>query len=231
MSLHHLWLEVTGAVFLVDGARIGRHASVREYGKYHAGQLERRARGGCSLFTLTFAWFGVSSFWRVAARANGNESGVSDAQPIRESCSGPMEKLKSPPESRQTSKPPLTFRSNRSTPLPISRAPTTKAKLAIPGNIPSRAAFRPPCTAVASGPCVSTPAWATPRNRTSATNICWPTAPRVSRWRSICRRRSAWIPITRWRWAKSARSESRSIPSKTCSGCSMASNSRRFRHR
>jgi hypothetical protein len=40
-------------------------ATVKEYGKYHAGQagLGRVAVAIC--FTVTFAWFGVSSFWRV----------------------------------------------------------------------------------------------------------------------------------------------------------------------
>ena len=45
----------------------------------------------------------------------------------------------------------------------------------------TRAACKPRCTAAACGPCGNTPAWATPRNRTSATNICSPTAPRGSR--------------------------------------------------
>jgi hypothetical protein len=66
--LHLLWLEVTGAVFLAMSA-MGGVALAREYVKYEAG----RATAGRVLiaiaFTLTFAWFGVSSFWRVRRKA------------------------------------------------------------------------------------------------------------------------------------------------------------------
>ena len=65
---HLLWLEVTGAVFLAMAA-MGGVAMAREYMKYEAG----RATAGRVLiavgFTLTFAWFGVSSFWRVRRKA------------------------------------------------------------------------------------------------------------------------------------------------------------------
>ncbi|MFZ0959210.1 MAG: hypothetical protein WAN60_22915 [Candidatus Sulfotelmatobacter sp.] len=61
---HVLWLEVTGAVFLFM-AVFGGFALAREYTKYQAGH----ATAGRVLiavgFTLAFAWFGVSSFWRV----------------------------------------------------------------------------------------------------------------------------------------------------------------------
>ena len=63
--LHQLWLEVTGLVFLVI-ATIGVVAGMREYAKYqsnHAIGPGRLALAIC--FTLTFAWFGLSSFWRV----------------------------------------------------------------------------------------------------------------------------------------------------------------------
>jgi hypothetical protein len=62
--LHQLWLEVTGIVFLIMALSFAG-ASVKEYGKYHAGQagLGRVASAIC--FAVTFAWFGVSSFWRV----------------------------------------------------------------------------------------------------------------------------------------------------------------------
>lgn len=62
---HQLWLEVTGFTFLALAA-IGGIAGFREYAKYQAGQAEGLARvilAAC--FTATFAWFGVSSFWRV----------------------------------------------------------------------------------------------------------------------------------------------------------------------
>lgn len=62
--LHQLWLEITGVIFLIMALSFAG-ATVREYGKYHAGQvgLGRVAIAIC--FTVTFAWFGVSSFWRV----------------------------------------------------------------------------------------------------------------------------------------------------------------------
>jgi hypothetical protein len=62
---HQLWLEVTGFTFLVL-AVIGGIAGVREYAKYQAGETPGPGRiilAAC--FTVTFAWFGVSSFWRV----------------------------------------------------------------------------------------------------------------------------------------------------------------------
>ena len=60
-----LWLEVTGFTFLVL-AVIGGIAGFREYVKYQAGEAPGPGRmilAAC--FTVTFAWFGVSSFWRV----------------------------------------------------------------------------------------------------------------------------------------------------------------------
>lgn len=64
-AARQLWLEVTGFTFLVL-AFIGGVAGFREYAKYQAGLADGPARvilAGC--FTLTFAWFGLSSFWRV----------------------------------------------------------------------------------------------------------------------------------------------------------------------
>jgi hypothetical protein len=68
--LHQLWLEVTGFTFLALAA-IGAMAGVREYGKYQAGHASGPGRlilAAC--FTISFAWFGVSSFWRVSKRAS-----------------------------------------------------------------------------------------------------------------------------------------------------------------
>jgi hypothetical protein len=66
--LHQLWLEATGFVFLAIAAA-GAFEGFREYGKYHAG-LEpgpgRLILAAC--FTISFAWFGVSSFVRVKKR-------------------------------------------------------------------------------------------------------------------------------------------------------------------
>jgi phosphate/sulfate permease len=62
--LHQLWLEVTGFVFLVL-AVIGASALVHEYHKYHAAQISLSRVLVTAVFTAVFAWFGVSSFWRV----------------------------------------------------------------------------------------------------------------------------------------------------------------------
>ena len=62
--LHQLWLEVTGFVFLAL-AFIGAIALVREFARYQAGQTTSGRVAVAIVFTLTFVWFGVSSFWRV----------------------------------------------------------------------------------------------------------------------------------------------------------------------
>ncbi|MGH9502008.1 MAG: hypothetical protein ACRD20_04070 [Terriglobales bacterium] len=62
--LHQLWLEVTGFVFLAL-AFIGAGAFFREYAHYQAGQTSLARVMVAIIFTLTFAWFGASSFWRV----------------------------------------------------------------------------------------------------------------------------------------------------------------------
>jgi hypothetical protein len=62
--LHQLWLEVTGFVFLAL-ASIGAIAFFREYARYRAGQTTPGRVLVAIVFTLTFVWFGVSSFWRV----------------------------------------------------------------------------------------------------------------------------------------------------------------------
>jgi hypothetical protein len=62
--LRQLWLEVTGFVFLAL-AFIGAGAFFREYALYRAGQTTAVRVGVAIIFTLTFTWFGVSSFWRV----------------------------------------------------------------------------------------------------------------------------------------------------------------------
>lgn len=63
--LHQLFLEVTGFTFLAI-AGIGAVTLVREYGKYHAGREPSAGRLILAVaFTLSFAWFGLSSFWRV----------------------------------------------------------------------------------------------------------------------------------------------------------------------
>ncbi len=62
--VHQLWLEVTGLVFLAM-AGAGGIESAKEYAKYHAGRGGLRGMVVAICFTVTFAWFGVSSFWKV----------------------------------------------------------------------------------------------------------------------------------------------------------------------
>ena len=67
--LHQLWLEVTGFTFLAIAA-IGAMAGMREYGKYQSGHATGPARLLLAIcFTVSFTWFGLSSFWRVKKRA------------------------------------------------------------------------------------------------------------------------------------------------------------------
>lgn len=65
--LHQLWLEVMGTVFLAM-AGFGAFGFFREYGKYHAGQASAGHVVAAVAFTLTFGWFGISSFWRAAKK-------------------------------------------------------------------------------------------------------------------------------------------------------------------
>ncbi len=66
--IHQLWLEVTGVIFLIMALSFGG-AAFKEYGKYHAGQVGPGRVGAALLFTVTFAWFGLSSFWRVRRKS------------------------------------------------------------------------------------------------------------------------------------------------------------------
>jgi hypothetical protein len=62
--LHQLWLEVTGLVFLVMAAS-GGGAVAHEYKQYQTGHAGFGRVAVAICFTVTFAWFGVSSFWKV----------------------------------------------------------------------------------------------------------------------------------------------------------------------
>ena len=62
--LGQLWLEVTGAIFICM-AGVGGVEIVREWTKYQAGRTTSGHVAIAICFTVTFAWFGVSSFWRV----------------------------------------------------------------------------------------------------------------------------------------------------------------------
>jgi hypothetical protein len=68
--LHQLWLEVTGLVFLIIAVS-GGAAVAHEYAKYQAGHAGFGRVGIAICFTVTFAWFGVSSFWRVKRKGKG----------------------------------------------------------------------------------------------------------------------------------------------------------------
>ena len=69
--LHQLWLEVTGFTFLAM-AGIGAMAGIREYGKYQSGHAAGPGRLLLAVcFTVSFTWFGLSSFWRVKRKAKG----------------------------------------------------------------------------------------------------------------------------------------------------------------
>jgi hypothetical protein len=63
-----LWLEVTGFVFLCLSG-IGGLALAREYAKYQAGNVGPSRVILAVGFTATFAWFGVSSFWRARRKS------------------------------------------------------------------------------------------------------------------------------------------------------------------
>ena len=66
--LHLLWLEVIGTVFLAM-AGIGGIALAREYAKYTAGRATASRVALAVCFTLTLAWFGLSSFCRVRRKS------------------------------------------------------------------------------------------------------------------------------------------------------------------
>ncbi|MGB6248342.1 MAG: hypothetical protein WBF54_04460, partial [Terriglobales bacterium] len=62
--LRQLWLEVTGFTFLAMAA-VGAMAGVREYGRYQSGHATGPGRLVLAVcFTVSFAWFGLTSFWR-----------------------------------------------------------------------------------------------------------------------------------------------------------------------
>ena len=68
--LHQLWLEVTGFTFLAMAA-VGAMAGIREYGKYQSGHATGPGRLVLAIcFTVSFTWFGLSSFWRVNKRVS-----------------------------------------------------------------------------------------------------------------------------------------------------------------
>jgi len=67
-AMHQLWLEVTGTIFL-SMALFGAVALVREYTKYTSGHTTTSRLAIMACFTLTFGWFGLSSFLRVRRKS------------------------------------------------------------------------------------------------------------------------------------------------------------------
>jgi hypothetical protein len=63
-ALRQLWLEITGTVFLAMAA-FGAITLVREYMRYEVGQTTASRVAVAMCFTVAFAWFGISSFWKV----------------------------------------------------------------------------------------------------------------------------------------------------------------------
>ena len=62
--LRQLWLEVIGALFLAMAA-MGGVSAVREFMEFRAGRAAMSHVAIAACFTVTFAWFGMSSFLRV----------------------------------------------------------------------------------------------------------------------------------------------------------------------
>jgi multisubunit Na+/H+ antiporter MnhB subunit len=67
-ALHQLWLEVTGLLFLAMALGFAG-ASFKEYGKYHASHVGTGRLAIAVVATVAFAWFGLSSFWRVRRKS------------------------------------------------------------------------------------------------------------------------------------------------------------------
>ena len=65
--MNQLWLEITGFVFLAF-AGVGMVAFFREYAAYHAGRATPGRVAAAAGFSLMFAWFGTTSFWRARKR-------------------------------------------------------------------------------------------------------------------------------------------------------------------
>jgi hypothetical protein len=66
-AAHQLWLEVTGVIFLILALSFAG-ATVKEYEKYHAGSAGSGRLAIAVCCTLTFAWFGLTSFLRARRR-------------------------------------------------------------------------------------------------------------------------------------------------------------------
>ena len=67
-GIHGLWLEITGFFFLVF-ATLGAAASWREYREYAATEAGAGRLLLALVFTLMFAWFGITSFRRARQKS------------------------------------------------------------------------------------------------------------------------------------------------------------------
>jgi hypothetical protein len=68
-AAHQLWLEVMGLFFLIMALSFAT-ATVKEYGKYHSAGAGVGRLAIAISFTLAFAWFGLSSFWRARSKSS-----------------------------------------------------------------------------------------------------------------------------------------------------------------
>jgi hypothetical protein len=67
-AAHQLWLEVIGVIFLIMALSfVG--ATVKEYGKYHAGGVGPSRFAVAIACAVTFGWFSLSSFWRARRKS------------------------------------------------------------------------------------------------------------------------------------------------------------------
>jgi hypothetical protein len=67
-AAHQLWLEVMGLFFLIMALSFAT-GTMKEYGKYHAGQVGSGRLAIAICVTLIFGWFGLSSFWRARRKS------------------------------------------------------------------------------------------------------------------------------------------------------------------
>jgi hypothetical protein len=67
-AAHQLWLEMMGLLFLIMALSFAA-ATVKEYGKFHAGGAGPGRLAIAIGCTITFAWFGLSSFWRARRKS------------------------------------------------------------------------------------------------------------------------------------------------------------------
>ena len=63
-AVRRLWHEVMGFAFICFAVFFG-FAAEREYQLHLANQADSSRYLAATLFTLLFAWFGVTSFWRA----------------------------------------------------------------------------------------------------------------------------------------------------------------------